>query len=117
MSGDTAVNEVRTTHTPGPWKTSRDRLSGNHGLVGDGMWFAKISWTVRDDRNEADARLIAAAPDLLELSRFLIERLDDFERDPLQEDDGEYTLRQFAGHVSPAIERLRAAIASAEPTS
>lgn len=56
-------------HTPGPWETSRDRLSGNHGLVGDGMWFAKISWTVRDNRNDADARLIAAAPDLLAVVR------------------------------------------------
>lgn len=59
-------------------------------------------------------RLIAAAPSLLALSKFLLERLDDFERDPLTEDDIEYIGRQFAGHVGPAIESLRAAIASAE---
>ena len=44
---------------------------------------------------------------------FLLDRLDDFERDALQEDDGEYVLRQFAGHVSPAAERLRAALTAA----
>lgn len=65
-----------TKHTPGPWRASRDRLSGNHGIVGDGMWFAKISWTVRDDRNEADARLIAAAPELLDAANLAMEGIE-----------------------------------------
>lgn len=45
---------------------SYDRFERRHSVVGDGMWFAKISWTVTSDRNEADARLIAAAPDMAE---------------------------------------------------
>lgn len=56
----------------------------------------------------------AGVREITDAAAFLIDRLDDFERDPLQEDDGEYTLRQFAGHVSPAIERLRDAITAAE---
>lgn len=50
---------------------------------------------------------------ILHDAQFLVDRLDDFERDALQEDDGEYVLRQFGGHVSPAIERLRAALTAA----
>jgi hypothetical protein len=52
---------------------------------------------------------------LSDAAQFLIDRLDDFERDPLQEDDCEYIMRQFAGHVSPAIERVRSALLPAEP--
>lgn len=64
--------------------------------------------------DEDFSKAIVAAADEIEslhhASEFLIARLDDFERDALQEDDGEYVLRQFDGHVSPAIEGLRAAL-------
>jgi hypothetical protein len=61
-----------TKHTPGPWKASYDRYERKHSFVGDGMWFGKISWTVTSDRNEADARLIAAAPELLEALKLFV---------------------------------------------
>lgn len=63
-------------HTPGPWRTSYDRRERKHSVVGDGMWFAKISWTVISDRNEADAKLIAAAPDLLDALKAAVAQLE-----------------------------------------
>jgi len=58
-----------TKHTPGPWKIIRldnevyinpDRESGEYALI------ARINGTHRRDSQEANARLIAAAPELLE---------------------------------------------------
>lgn len=51
------------TATPGPWRANKE--GKRHSLVGDGMWFAKIAWTVTGPRNDADAALIAAAPEML----------------------------------------------------
>jgi hypothetical protein len=59
-------------HTPGPWRASYDRQKRRHSFVGDGMWFANVSWTVISDRNEADAHLIAAAPDLLDWLKSIV---------------------------------------------
>jgi hypothetical protein len=69
--------------------------------------------------SDAATDALATPPDpkpeaVSDAAAFLIDRLDDFERDPLQEDDCEYIMRQFAGHVSPAIERLRAALSTEE---
>ncbi|RWL14858.1 MAG: hypothetical protein EOR57_31425 [Mesorhizobium sp.] len=57
--------------TPGPWRDNPD--GKHHELVGDGMWFAKLRWTVTGPRNSADARLIAAAPDLYAALRNIYE--------------------------------------------
>lgn len=55
-----------TKHTPGPWV-----LNGNSGkqvvVVGDNEIIAPNgSWNHSDEQDFADARLIAAAPELLE---------------------------------------------------
>lgn len=53
-------------HTPGPWEIFRPDDSGFLGIDGNG---GKDSVVIYDDyggiKSEADARLIAAAPDLL----------------------------------------------------
>ena len=47
-------------HTPGPWE-AREHSDGSHWFVDwDG------GWTAGDELSEANARLIAAAPELLE---------------------------------------------------
>jgi hypothetical protein len=52
---------VKPKHTPGPWKPGKD------GLVnGDGIRVADCGWDVEGEEREANAQLIAAAPDLLE---------------------------------------------------
>lgn len=51
-------------HTPGPWETSRDAVPAHHVQItvyaeADGQRVATVF------REEANARLVAAAPDLL----------------------------------------------------
>ena len=65
--------ETKTTFTPGPWRAKPDRLVRQRGRVyveGSGGWNADPICAVdyRDDvsENEANAHLIAAAPDLYE---------------------------------------------------
>ena len=58
------LHKAVTGHTPGPWETSRDAVPDGHTQVtvyaeSDGERVATAF------RNEANARLIAAAPDLL----------------------------------------------------
>lgn len=51
------------THTPGPWSVDE---SGCDVLTPDGWRIARMDLT---DQGEADARLVAAAPDLLAACR------------------------------------------------
>lgn len=63
---------------------------------------------------EHAAKIVLAVNEVAELraaSSFLIARLDDFERGSLG-DEIEDACRDFDGHVSPAIERLRALVSS-----
>ena len=57
------------SHTPGPWE-AREHSDGSHWFVdyqqgGEG-------YTLVDGLSEADARLIAAAPDLLKAAELVI---------------------------------------------
>lgn len=87
-------------HTPGPWAV----ISGEVCAAGYGA----IAHCDRDNRNtkpverDANARLIAAAPDLLEalkVAEYIIQRQ--------QDNAGNYTYPQI-------LEQARAAIAKAE---
>jgi hypothetical protein len=53
-------------HTPSPWRTERD-LQGDYRIVYNetGNWLAKVYSDGESEVAKADARLIAAAPDLL----------------------------------------------------
>lgn len=54
-------------HTPGPWKTEDDFYRQGVGILGaDGLYVAHVIRTSAHSETEANARLIAAAPDLLE---------------------------------------------------
>jgi hypothetical protein len=59
---------MNTQHTPGPWHTAGDQgvqiRSEKHQI-------AKV-WTMRGNEWKANARLIAAAPDLLEALQHLM---------------------------------------------
>lgn len=63
------------SHTPGPWTATEDdpamKMRGANGecvLINDAFW--------GNENREADARLIAAAPDLLEAAEALIEYVE-----------------------------------------
>lgn len=64
------------THTPGPW-TLNDARSTRVDLIDTqrGHAVGEIVWV--DVRNPADARLIAAAPDMLETLRDIVGMLTD----------------------------------------
>lgn len=64
------------THTPGPW-TLNDARSTRVDLIDtqQGHAVGEIVWV--DVRNSADARLIAAAPDMLETLRDIVGMLTD----------------------------------------
>ena len=69
---------TNTTHTPGPWKT-RDSLHENHGIVRTGT---HMEVQIHDSVcAEADARLIAAAPELLAALQVLVNDPHDTEPD------------------------------------
>jgi hypothetical protein len=88
-----ADKPVVSGHTPGPWV--RDRCQQLRGSDGEqvGVWDAGISWVSRSPVAEANARLIAAAPELLEAVVGLVRGRE---------------------HVwSPELEAARAAIAKA----
>lgn len=102
-------------HTPGPWYTGNDgiiwrrnpnELYQNGGEIAGEMMLAQAykGWDGKKYVGypvEANARLIAAAPDLLETAKAVVERWDS----PLWREQE---------HTSTFINRLRAAIAKAE---
>lgn len=68
------ADDMMTTppkHTPGPWITSewRDDNHGEYkevGAFGGSMWIADVRGSVESGNGSSNARLIAAAPELLE---------------------------------------------------
>jgi len=65
LTRKTKQNETMThTHTPGPWK-----IDGNYILSGCGNYHLSLMTMIDEDMDDewkANARLISAAPDLLE---------------------------------------------------
>ena len=89
-----------TTHTPGPWRVAKhDSLkdvrhidAGPHGYERDTLAI------VQGKRSESNARLIAAAPELLSALEALLEQAD---------------LGEVDDETRPIVEQARAAIAKA----
>lgn len=97
---------MSTKHTPGPWHEDGHQIISEHGYV-----VAVLPNTNRDADSEttaADARLIAAAPDLMEAMK-LIFNPHNGESGYLPPDGG--TVRLRLDH--PAVLKARAAIAKA----
>ena len=84
-------------HTPGPWTTERLNGSDWGHLVHIGDELDVLVQNADPDEELANARLIAAAPELLEAAKAILERED-------QRDD-------FA---DPLLEKLRLAIRKSE---
>jgi hypothetical protein len=89
---------MSAAHTPGPWQVSgvrykwrdahSDRLLDSHQVGPDGNGIALVPYDPNSHREAmADARLIAAAPDLLAVVRGLLawEDQDDIALDPVME--------------------------------
>jgi hypothetical protein len=96
-------SEQTAAHTPGPWEADRTGFDVQTKLTQVPLFMATTR--VSDEEAKANARLIAAAPDLLEALR---EELDAVQDDIRWADGGELE-RLFARR-----ERLSAAISRAE---
>ena len=97
-------------HTPGPWKADCFLVTAFKNHIGHTGGFLPIS---RAEEAEANARLIAAAPDLLEVANAASELLALMDEVPNDLPGGE------SDRVFPHYEfdRLRAALAAIDSTS
>lgn len=114
-------------HTPGPWRTDENNKIWGESVCKDGpdceMCKNPVASTLADDPDmeEADARLIAAAPDLLENAREeerqaldIIEAIDEAYPDSQDCPIWAESIRQTAVGMR---DDARAAISSAEGVS
>lgn len=86
-----------TTHTPGPW-TYEPLSNEAFAILGPGRaYVGQVDAEDGDGLNEDDARLIAAAPDLLNVCRMAAENIEE----------------GYPHDASVILENLRAAIAKA----
>ena len=97
---------MQPTHTPGPWHLSDETnplITNDSGSVDVAQVFMYSEGTVGSLRPNAyaDARLLAAAPELLDAMREMLHQFADHEQ--YDED----------GHDTAAINKARAAIAKA----
>ena len=69
-------------HTPGPWKHVRATNNGSGGYIdSDDVQICEIAWQHDTAIDKANARLIAAAPDLLEALISVEEYVSSTEKD------------------------------------
>lgn len=74
----TAIGDAPATHTPGPW-TARPRRTGDSWWVEapiEGGRLGYLAECVGRNASEANALLVAAAPDLLQALRDVLEMID-----------------------------------------
>lgn len=91
-------------HTPGPWSYLPRHIAESEPEVR-----APAGWLICCTAGDEDARLIAAAPDLLAALRLLVDRNASISGDTIQ-----LHLIGSHGEAIAALNRARAAIAKAE---
>lgn len=78
---DGRINRAKPVvqHTPGPWEFSREDVENkpNYHFIIEDTKGERVIATVHGNDGEANARLIAAAPELLEALKALTEHLTD----------------------------------------
>jgi hypothetical protein len=92
-------NAMNTQHTPGPWFAGTGWVGA--GQIKDGRVIARVD-NYPYGNSEANARLIAAAPDLLAAMLDLIQQLEGI------------GIPDWHGAEGLTLEQARAAIAAAE---
>ena len=94
-------------HTPGPWRISKYsetavQAKDGRGVASTGGFQSSVA--DENPTNQANARLIAAAPDLLKAAKTMLQYYDAFVEDKTA----------FPGETEMYADPLRAAIAKAE---
>jgi hypothetical protein len=86
-------------HTPGPWEAIGSNVASDDGMVA----ITKVLWPGDNERDAANARLIAAAPELLAACRDALEVEEDMAQCP----DSELAKRlRAAPALLATVERL-----------
>ena len=62
---------MKNKHTPGPWKICPNTKPDRPDIVADCGLICSLEYGQREQEGEANARLIAAAPDLLGALRYI----------------------------------------------
>ena len=100
----------QTEHTPGPWQVETERGILDITAAGAGN-IAMVSRSQLAGDSDANARLIAAAPSLLEACAALLEC-----DTPTEDMGGDWGTSEWCEWVGQAIEKARAVIAQAKGT-
>lgn len=106
-------------HTPGPWETDRNNVHAgqiavvHHCLGNDWVEIWSPTWPEVGETQEANARLIAAAPDLLEAAKDVTAMLELF-ADELRIKESADGISRQSDDAFRKLADLRAAIAKAE---
>jgi len=79
---ENTISNATATHTPGPWEQSEDQKSTINAVF-QGVWIKQGHMTLADvftdiPEGKANARLIAAAPELLEALKAMEGYMDVF---------------------------------------
>lgn len=112
--------------TPGPWvfeyRSGDHPLSDRSGWGCEGLWAVDGGLILGDDigwdggyegPNEANARLIAAAPELLEALQWFVENDDTYQGDTPMPEHGGLTWNEINAEFIDGLNKARAAIAKA----
>lgn len=107
------------SHTAGPWKLffvksgpKEGQLLGIGTEAGEGVGDYRGGLWGDGEEKLANARLIAAAPCMANDGAFLLARLAEFEQ-TMESESGDAAVRDWHGHVVPALAQFRAAISKA----
>lgn len=96
LETDGTVTAVKASHTPGPWKLDNLAANGEQEIGISRSWeIGGASICIVDSSRNAqtllaDARLIAAAPELLEALKRLTKAMDDYDGDIPPDIDSPY---------------------------
>lgn len=88
---------MNTKHTPGPWKLEDGPL-GRYIYADGRVWAIACMYKVADQR-EANARLVCAAPDMLDVLRRAFEYLDNIPETAAGGDDEAVEIARAAKKV------------------
>lgn len=103
-----------TEHTPGPWDARWPKFDSVI-VDADERVIATVSFSDHADSEcEANAHLIAAAPDLLEMARLLIRFCSDRDGKLLPYEDWIQCFVEDGSTITEVVDKAQAAIAKAE---
>jgi len=99
------------THTPGPWSIGKNIIGKKYAHGGFERHIVEKLWD--DEQGDADARLIAAAPELLEALIWMVEHDDTQEGDAPIASLGGQSWNEYNAFWIQGLNKARAAIAKA----